>query len=226
MKSLYCGLELHSTNSRVLAMKENGSIVSDRTFSTTGHNLAEVFSSLKGQLHIHLEASEMAGWARSLLLEHLPAAKRVVASHPKTNLWIATDPMKRDEIDAPRLAHLIRGDFLHEVYYPEDRDLAAFNKTVQHYEDLTGEQAGLQTKMKSRLRMEGIDLLSAVERGIVRQLGCGSLCRSEARGWPRHAQSSHSGLPAKSAVPPHRRSLWTELWHGRSESLLDCAEAG
>lgn len=156
MQSLYCGLELHSTDSRVVGITEEGEVIYDQSFPTSGRNLVEAFSTLKGQLHIHLEASEMAGWARTLLLERVGHARRVVAGHPKSNRWIANDPLKEDGLDAWKLAELIRMGRLHPVHYPLDRDLAAFKKTVRHYEDLTAEQAGLQHKLKSSLRVEGV----------------------------------------------------------------------
>jgi len=156
MKTLYCGLELHSTESRVVSMNEDGKVLSEREVETSGSNLIEAFEALEGRLKIHLEASEMAGWARNLLLERVPAARKVTVSHPKSNAWIANDPLKGDSVDARKLADLMRMGRTHEVFYPEDRRLGVFKKTVQHYEDLTGNQARLKQKIKARLRLEGI----------------------------------------------------------------------
>jgi len=156
MQTLYCGMDLHSTDCDVAVIDKDGEVLHERSFQISRENLVEVFSSFEGKLMIHLEAGELAGWARMALLEEVPQAREVVVSDPKSFRWIAQDPQKRDPIDAWKLAEYMRVGRTHPVYYPEEEDLAVFKKTVQHYEDLTDQQAALKQKIKARFRVEGV----------------------------------------------------------------------
>jgi transposase len=80
----------------------------------------------------------------------------VLVSHPRTNAWIAKDPNKCDRVDAFKLADLLRMNRVHEVYYPESQARQTFKQVVQHFDDLTGQQARLKVKIKARLRAQGV----------------------------------------------------------------------
>jgi hypothetical protein len=109
-------------------MDKNGTVVTDVECLTSEHGLASTFCEIDGKLQVHLEASELAGWARALLLERVPQVEEVIAGHGKSNAWVANDPLKGDGIDAWKLADLIRQGRLHPVYYPQDENLAIFKK--------------------------------------------------------------------------------------------------
>ena len=63
---------------------------------------------------------------------------------------------KGDRIDAFKLADLLRMNRVHEVYYAPDHARRDFKQLVQHYDDLTSQQARLKCKIKARLRTHGI----------------------------------------------------------------------
>ena len=104
MSIVYVGLDLGSSSFQQVAIKTDGSIKVNRDFSTSEANLVKGFSDLKGEIHVHLEAGELAPWAISIIA---PLVTRVVCSHPKDNAWIAKDADKCDRIDAYKLARLI-----------------------------------------------------------------------------------------------------------------------
>lgn len=81
---------------------------------------------------------------------------RVVCSHPQQNAWIARDRDKSDRIDAYKLADLLRLNRFKEVRYPQSPLRRDFKAVVQHYDELTAQQARLKTKIKARLRMQGV----------------------------------------------------------------------
>jgi hypothetical protein len=89
---------------------------------------------LRGELHIHLEAGELAPWARAVIA---PLVQRVVCSHPAANAWLANDADKCDRIDAFKLAKLLRLNRFKEVHYPEQKARREFKTLVQHYDELT-----------------------------------------------------------------------------------------
>jgi transposase len=153
MSIVYVGLDLGSSNFQQVALNQAGVIRVNRDFSTSEANLLKAFSDLKGEIHVHLEAGELAPWAASIIA---PLVTRVVCSHPQSNAWIAKDADKSDRIDAYKLAELLRLNRFKEVHYPVGQLRREFKTLVQHYDELTSQQARLKTKLKARLRMQGV----------------------------------------------------------------------
>ena len=153
MSIVYVGLDLGSSSFHEVAMSTTGSLLVNRSFSTSEMNLRIAFSDLRGELHVHLEAGELAPWVSAVIA---PLVERVVCSHPAANAWIAKDADKCDHLDAFKLAELLRLNRFKEVHYPQERSRRDFKTLVQHYDELTAQQARLKTKLKARLRMQGV----------------------------------------------------------------------
>lgn len=153
MNTFYVGLDLGSSNFQQVALNQAGVSRVNRDFSTSAANLVKAFSDLKGEIHVHLEAGELAPWAASVIA---PQVTRVVCSHPQSNAWIAKDADKCDRIDAYKLAELLRLNRFKEVHYPPEPRRRDFKTLVQHYDELTCQQARLKTRIKGRLRMQGV----------------------------------------------------------------------
>jgi transposase len=137
----------------LVAISQEESVLMDRRIRTAESTLVDALEAIKGEVHVHLESSELAGWVQQILRGRVIS---VVASHPKSNAWIAKDPLKRDRLDARKLAHLLRMNLVHEVYYPPKADRALFKQVVQHYDDVTQQQVRLKQKIKARLRAQGV----------------------------------------------------------------------
>ena len=153
MEIVYVGLDLGSSAFQQVAIKSDGSIKVNRSFSTSEANLRAAFADQRGEIHVHLEAGELAPWAATIIA---PLVKRVVCSHPRDNAWIAKDNDKCDRVDAYKLAELLRLNRFKEVHYAPDQPRRNFKQLVQHYDELTAQQARLKTKLKARLRMQGV----------------------------------------------------------------------
>lgn len=153
METVYVGLDLGSSSFQQVAIKADGSVKVNRSFTTSEANLRTAFADQSGEIHVHLEAGELAPWAASVIA---PLVTRVVCSHPKDNAWIAKDADKCDRVDAFKLAELLRLNRFKEVHYAPDQPRRNFKQLVQHYDELTGQQARLKTKIKARLRMQGV----------------------------------------------------------------------
>src|SRR5712692_2565028 len=153
MRIVYVGLDLGSSAFQQVAIRTDGSVGVNRSFATSETNLRAAFADQRGEIHVHLEAGELAPWAASVIW---PLVTRVVCSHPKDNAWIAKDADKCDRIDAYKLAELLRLNRFKEVHYAPDQPRRNFKQLVQHYDELTGQQARLKTKIKARLRMQGV----------------------------------------------------------------------
>jgi transposase len=157
MSVVYVGLDLGSSAFHQVAMNQTGVTMVNRDFPTSEANLIKAFSDIRGEIHVHLEAGELAPWAAAVIA---PLVQRVACSHPRTNAWIAKDADKCDRIDAFKLADLLRLNRFKEVHYKREQARRDFKTLVQHYDELTAQQARLKTKVKARLRMQGV-----IERG-------------------------------------------------------------
>lgn len=157
MAKVYVGLDLGSSQFQLATMNADGEILMQRSCQTTEHNLQLAFrhlrNELKGEIQVHLEAGELAAWVRELIT---PFVNLVVISDPRQNAWIAKDPNKSDRVDSLKLADLLRMNRIHEVYCDQDSARRLFKQIVQHYQDLTEEQARLKVKIKARLRNQGV----------------------------------------------------------------------
>jgi transposase len=153
MNRVYVGLDLGSSSFQQVGLTETGRPRFQREFETSESNLIKGFADLRGEIHVHLEAGELAPWAISVIT---PLVHRVFCSHPQANAWIAKDADKCDRLDAFKLADLLRLNRFKEVHYPREQLRRDFKTLVQHYEELTQQQARLKTKLKARLRMQGV----------------------------------------------------------------------
>lgn len=153
MAKLYVGLDLGSRHIELVAMRLNGKVIKQRRFPTSESNLRQEFEALTGEVHVHMEAGELAAWVRAVIK---PYAKSITIAHARDNAWIAKDPNKRDRVDAFKLADLLRMNRVHPVYYADDRARQDFKQLVQHYGDLTTQEVALKAMIKSRLRTQGV----------------------------------------------------------------------
>jgi len=153
MDKVYVGLDLGSSTFQQAALNHEGVVIMNRSYPTSEANLRSAFANLRGEIHVHLEAGELAPWAAAIIA---PLVKRVVCSHPKDNAWIAKDGDKCDRVDAYKLAELLRINRFKEVHYAPDQSRRDFKQLVQHYDELTAHQARWKTKLKARLRMQGV----------------------------------------------------------------------
>jgi transposase len=153
MKRVYVGLDLGSSSFQQVAITAGGSVIVKRSFPTSEAHLRKAFADLSGEIQVHLEAGELAPWATSVIG---PLVQRIACSHPQTNAWIAKDADKCDRLDAYKPAELLRLNRFKEVHYPREPLRREFKTLVQHYDELTAQQARLKTKLKARLRMQGV----------------------------------------------------------------------
>lgn len=156
MGRVYVGLDAASTSFHWRGKDHEGSVVIDRKFPTSEKALIEAAKATPGsEVCVHLEASELAGWIRTVLRGRVA---RVIVSNPKASAWISKDPRKNDQLDADKLSDQARMGLAerHQVYYPDDQDRAAWKQVVQHYDEVTRQQATLQRKIKARLRAQGV----------------------------------------------------------------------
>ena|SRR2546421_678930 len=65
MNKVYVGLDLGSSSFQQAALDHEGAITMNRSYPTSEANLRTAFADLHGEIHVHLEAGELASWAAS-----------------------------------------------------------------------------------------------------------------------------------------------------------------
>ena len=63
MSISYVGVDLGSSNFHQVAVNHSGRPTRNREFTTSEANLIKAFADLHGEIHVHLEAGELAPWA-------------------------------------------------------------------------------------------------------------------------------------------------------------------
>lgn len=153
MSVVFVGIDVGSRVTSLAALDAEGTVTAQVNINTSESNLLQAIESIRGEKHVHIEASELAAWTRTVLLGRVA---RIVVSHPKSNTWIAKDPLKNDETDACKLADLLRMKRYREVQLPESEDLRAMKLLVHQFDQMTRHLARLKNQIKARFRTEGI----------------------------------------------------------------------
>jgi len=136
-----------------LAIEKNEKIIGRYRVPTTIPALREVLGSIGGTKFLTFEEGPMAGWMYRNLKDNVD---QLVVCDPRRNKLIACDGDKDDSIDAGKLAGLLRGGYLREVYQSEDIGRIVLKQWVSLYHDKVHEAVRQINKIRARCRMYGI----------------------------------------------------------------------
>ena len=155
MKTVCVGIDVGSSSCKLAVIdKETRKLLHRATVPTTAPALWAELRALRGhEVHVHLEASEMAEWVRFVCK---PAVGRVTVSHPTDNLYIARDRKKHDERDALHLAEAAALEKYTPVYYTDDPVRAEFKRIVQLYDRVVKALTQRKNSIKTAFRRVGI----------------------------------------------------------------------
>jgi len=166
MSTYYIGADVHS-NSTELAIEKRGKIVARYSVPTSIPAIINVLDSLQGKKYLAVEEGPMSGWLYRNLNEKL---EQFISSDPRRNKLIASDGDKDDKIDAVKLASLLRGGFLREVYQSDDDSRAELKHWVSLYHDRVRDAVRGINKIRARCRMHGVTISRATLRDPVSRL--------------------------------------------------------
>ena len=136
-----------------LAVEKNEKIVRRFRVPTTIPSLREVVDSIAGTKFLTFEEGPMAGWLYRNLKDNVD---QLIVCDPRRNKLIACDGDKDDTIDAGKLAGLLRGGYLREVYHSEDMGMVVLKQWVSIYHDKVHEAVRQINKIRGRCRMYGV----------------------------------------------------------------------
>src|SRR5262249_59698941 len=115
-RAYFIGMDTHCQFCEVAAVNAGGTVVARDRCPTCIPALLEVIERVPRPRHLVIEEGPLAGW----LWRHLhQAVDRMVVSEPRRNRLIALDGDKDDDLDAEKLAQLLRGGFVKAVHQGE-----------------------------------------------------------------------------------------------------------
>ena len=166
MSTYYIGADVHS-NSTELAIEKRGKIVARYSVPTSIPAIINVLDSLQGKKYLAVEEGPMSGWLHRNLNKKLD---QFISSDPRRNKLIASEGDKDDKIDSAKLASLLRGGFLREVYHSDDASRAELKHWVSLYHDRVRDAVRSINKIRARCRMHGVTISRATLRDPVYRL--------------------------------------------------------
>jgi len=154
----YIGADVDSKMTE-LAVRRKGKIVDRRRVQTSIKEIRQYLAAVSGQQALAFEEGPMAHWMWRNLKDHVD---RIVVCDPRRNKLITSDGDKDDPIDAGKLADLLAGGYLREVYHSDDDERVLLKEWVSLYHDRVRDAVRQVNKIRARCRMYGVRMPGSV----------------------------------------------------------------
>ena len=112
----YVGLDVHKDTISIAVMNSAGKWIMESIIETKAITILQFFQGLHGDVYVTLEEGTWAAWLYDLLKPHVT---QVVVCNPRKNALLLKQGSKSDQIDARKLAELLRLGSLSAVYHGE-----------------------------------------------------------------------------------------------------------
>src|SRR6202166_5081822 len=112
----YIGLDVHKEAIAIAVLNGTGKLVMESIVETKVSTLLDFLHGLRGELHVTLEEGTWAAWLYDVLKPHV---REVVVCNPRRNSLLK-EASKSDNVDARKLAELLRAGMLRAVYHGDN----------------------------------------------------------------------------------------------------------
>jgi transposase len=129
-RSHFIGIDVHCQFCEVAVVDAVGKVVFRDRCATTIPTLLAVLEKVPRPRSLVVEEGPLASWLWRGLAG---AVERMVVSEPRRNRLIAKEGDKDDNLDAEKLAQLLRGGFVKEVHQVKSLERAVFKQQVAMY---------------------------------------------------------------------------------------------
>ncbi|HVO81392.1 MAG TPA: transposase [Terriglobales bacterium] len=147
----YVGLDVHQSTISVAVINGQGQLLMTSVVATKASAIMELLGGLRGTLHVTFEEGTHSAWLYDVLVRRVG---RVVVCNPRKNVLLKSGS-KSDQIDARKLAELLRGDLLSPVYHGES-STRALQQLVRSYTALTEDTTRVMARLKAVYRSQAI----------------------------------------------------------------------
>lgn len=147
----YIGLDVHKETISIAVMSAAGKLVMECIIETKAATILQFMEGLRGDLHITFEEGTWAAWLFDLLKPHVT---KIVVCNPRRNALLK-EGNKSDQIDARKLAELLRGGLLRPVYHGEN-GIRTLKELARSYLTITKDLTRVMNRVKALYRSWGI----------------------------------------------------------------------
>jgi transposase len=148
----YVGMDVHSATSVIEVMNQQGKALTKAIIQTKAEAVKDFFGSLSGAVHVTFEEGIHASWLYDMIK---PLVAEVIVCNPRHNRLVRSGN-KADEIDAHKLAELLRLGSLKPVYH-NDCGMRKLREAVRAYQALTADSLRTMNRIKAIFRGRGVD---------------------------------------------------------------------
>lgn len=166
----FVGMDVHGQFCELAVLNAAGEVIQRERCATTIATLRPTLAAIPGPRQLVIEEGPLAGW---LWRNLKPVVDRMVVGEPRRNRLITADGDKDDDLDAEKLAQLLRGGFIKEVHQSETLERAVFKQLVALYHHRVRQRVREAHRLTSLLRQHGVvvrerDYAAAAERDALR----------------------------------------------------------
>jgi transposase len=151
MSCYYVGLDVHKASICIAVLNAGGKLVMESVIETSAATILDFLKGLHGQVEVTFEEGTHAAWLYAVLKQ---TTATVVVRDPRKNRLLQ-DGNKSDQVDARKLAQLLRAGLLSPVYHGQHgtRDL---KELVRSYEYLVEDSTRVMNRIKALYRSRAI----------------------------------------------------------------------
>jgi transposase len=149
----FIGMDTHCQFCEVAVIDAAGEVVQRQRCTTTIPALLAVIEQVPRPRALVIEEGPLAGWLWRGLHG---AVERMVVSEPRRNRLIAQEGDKDDDLDAEKLAQLLRGGYVKAVHQVETLERALFKQQVSLYHHRVRQRVREALRLGSLFRQHGV----------------------------------------------------------------------
>lgn len=150
----FIGLDVHKTSISAAVLNESGKLVMKAVFMTDASAVLGFVRGVTGTLRVTFEEGTHAAWLHTVLKSQVA---EVVVCNPRKNALLKSGN-KSDQIDARKLADLLRTNMLSPVYHDDTRTLT-LKELGRTYRSVTDDTTRVMRRLKAlyRSRSQALD---------------------------------------------------------------------
>jgi transposase len=143
----YIGMDVHKESISIAVMNSAGKLVMESVIETRAITILDFIHGLSGDSHVTFEEGAWAAWLYDLLK---PRVAEVLVCNPRKNALLK-EGSKGDQIDARKLAELLRLNHLNPVYHGEN-GIRTLKELAGSYLTITKDLTRVMNRLKALYR--------------------------------------------------------------------------
>lgn len=149
----FIGLDTHCQFCEMAALDADGKLLKRERCATSILALTKLLTSIPRPRRAVIEESSLADWLYRNLRSQVD---ELIVCEPRRNRLIAEEGDKDDDVDAEKLAQLLRGGFVKRVHHAETLAQAVFKQHVNLYHDRVRKRVREAHGISALLKRHGV----------------------------------------------------------------------